>query len=174
MSHRRAIVSLLPLAGMVLAVGCEPAPVPSQLVGQWQGRVVTSTTRAAPTEFEDFALTILPGGRFAMVGMIDGSRIDRPGQVVDSVFGPGLRARVLQVHYATDASSVSLEFNRTADDDTPTRAGMTQSARLTADGRLEYRSFYYGMAIGDPGRSEGISQIGLLQRVSSNAPQTVD
>jgi len=151
--------------------GCLPAaPNPSQLAGDWQGRIVVKTSRPTLAEtqrLEAIRLTILPDGRFAARGLTPTDQVRRSGQVIRPASAPGLTIRVIEARYTPTESGITLEYaGRLADDATPMRGGQVRTAKLLDDGQLEYRFFGYGVAVGDASRSEGISHYGRLRRVA--------
>ncbi len=160
-----------------LAAGCAgPGPagpaVQSELAGQWRGRLASRSTRDAEGRFEDFALTLLPDGRFPSLGVVDASGAGRAGQVLRQGGKPV--ARVVQADYGPTQSRLCLEFLGLTDPaGQAVRSGGTASARLRADGQLEYQLFGYAMSAGQPARCEAIYQAGLLRREPpSDRPHT--
>ncbi|MCG3179335.1 MAG: hypothetical protein BIFFINMI_01669 [Phycisphaerae bacterium] len=162
-------LALLTAALAAASAGCSQPTVRSQLAGQWRGAIVSTSTRPAEDKslrVEDFSLTILPDGRIATVGLLPTGQARRAGQVLRDMGQSGLRVRVEQADYSPTASTVTLTFTGEVDGRSgPVRGGQTQSARLTADGRLDYRFFGYAMTVGDPRTSEAISHVGVLRRV---------
>ncbi len=163
-----AIVAVL--AAACFAGGCAPPEVDSQLVGTWRGHLVSKTSREKDRSIEAFELEVLPGGRIPMLGSFKTADATRTGQSVPSVWDPGQSARVVAADFTPTSSALTVAGRlNTQEDELLTSATIT--ARLRDDGRLEYRMFASVTVPGKPGRSEALSQFGLLVR-SSPPPAT--
>ena len=167
-----AFASLLTVA----LIGCGPQPIKSQIAGQWRGPILSTTTRPVrhnSVRVDQYRLTILEDGRFAIGGLAPTQRITYAGQT----FTQGrLTFRIIDLEYTPTTSRVTLTFQGRAEADGPVlRGGETRQARLAEDGRLEYRFFGYAMTVGDPDQSSALSHHGMLQRVETSkspAPTT--
>jgi hypothetical protein len=157
----------------IWVLGCaRPPEAESSLVGRWRGEVTSFTTRSEVQHFEDFTLTILPGGRFATLGLADVRSACAAGQVVSGRDGRPA-ARVVSAEHRAEESRLAVEFLGLADEaGGPVVSGGATTARLRPDGLLDYEFFGYAMSPGQLDRSEGLHQQAVLRRIPAPAGPT--